>query len=520
MNNENNTGFNPNPNINPGVNPIPTPTPQPNVVPNVQPNVGPVNPATVGVPTNNGVPVESGVTPNQNDVVGPQINPMDQVVMPTSTEENTQGTVSPTVGQPAVGSVPLNQPAGNLQQPVNVNVNVTPQPQALQQQPVMQQPTGYTAQPNMGVNQPSMNMNPNSAPQRVDLGIPVQPVAFENPNNIGTMPPVNNNTQPTGTPVKKGGKKPMNKTLFVVLLIVLLLAVGGGVYWYLNMPKTASIIITPKEVTYGINDEVSTKIEDYATITGTNASNCTLDTSQIDTSKFGDYSFTIKCGNTTKVGVAKVADSDNPVVSLVTVYKKVNEEITPTEFIGVCFDSSKCTYEFENSEEAKTLTSTVGNDKTVKIIVKDENNNSTTVDGKLNVIENSIKTYRTCSSKEQNLTDFNAVMTSSQRFAFSDQLSSDGSYSFANFGTQTYTFKFTDQKEFDELLAKMKSDNKVTINNVSGIAEFNKTDMTVKIVEDLNISNLTTQYTQEKLLSYKTIDQLYVTELGYTCVNK
>ena len=111
-------------------------------------------------------------------------------------------------------------------------------------------------------------------------------------------------------------------------------------------------------------------------------------------------------------------------------------------------------------------------------------------------------------------------MTSSQRFAFSDQLSRDGSYSFANFGTQTYTFKFTDQKEFDELLAKMKSDNKVTINNVSGIAEFNKADMTIKIVEDLNISNLTTQYTQEKLLSYKTIDQLYVTELGYTCVNK
>ena len=516
MNNENNTGFNPNPNINPGVNPIPTPTPQPsvepNAQPNVQPNVGSVNPASVGVPTNNGVPVGPGVAPNPNEVVGPQINPMDQVVMPTSTEAN------PSVGQPAAGSVPLNQPASNLQQPVNVNVTVAPQPQAPQQQPVMQQPTGYTAQPNMGMNQPNMNMNP--TPQRVDLGIPVQPVAFENPNNIGTMPPVNNNPQPASAPAKKGGKKPLNKTLFVVLLIVLLLAVGGGVYWYLNMPKTASIMITPKEVTYGINEEVSTKIEDYATITGTNASNCTLDTSQIDTSKFGDYSFTIKCGNTTKVGVAKVADSDNPVASLVTVYKKVNEEITPDEFIGVCFDSSKCTYEFENSEEAKNLTSTVGNDKTVKIIVKDENNNSTTVDGKLNVIENSIKTYRTCSSKEQNLTDFNAVMTSSQRFAFSDQLSSDGSYSFANFGTQTYTFKFTDQKEFDELLAKMKSDNKVTINNVSGIAEFNKDDMTVKIVEDLNISNLTTQYTQEKLLSYKTIDQLYVTELGYTCVNK
>ncbi len=485
MNNENNTGLNPNPNINPGV----TPQPQP------------VNPAVNSV----------GTTPIQNDAVTPQINPMDQVVMPQSTE------APASIAPAGVAQANNAQP-----QPVNVNVNVTPQPQVqAQPQPAPQPqaaPSGYTAQPNVGVAQP--NMNANTAQPRVDLGIPAQPAAFENPNNIGTMPPVNNNAPQSSGPVKKGGKKPLNKTLFVVLLIVLLLAVGGGVYWYLNMPKTESIMITPKDVTYGINDEVSNKIEDYATITGTNASNCTLDTSQIDTSKLGDYSFTIKCGTTTKIGVAKVADSDNPVVSLVTVNKALNGELTADEFIGVCFDSSKCSYEFENSEEAKTLTSTVGDGKTVKIIVKDENDNQTTVDGKLNVIESNIKTYRTCSSKEQNLTDFNAVMTSSVRFAFTDQLSTDGSYSFANFGTQTYTFKFTDQQEFDTLLESMKKDSKVTINNVSGIAEFNKEDMTIKIVEDLDISSLTTQYTADKFLSYKTLDQLYVTELGYTCVNK
>lgn len=468
---------------------------------------------------NNGLNINPQNPVNPTPNVG--INPMDQVIMPV--ENNTNNNQ---VNNAGYSATPNN--IGVTPQPVQPQV----QPNVVQPQPSVQQQPGVTqmaqpasvVQPNMQVQQPQPVQQPvqpqPSVQQPVNLGIPVEPIEYANPNNIGTVPPVNNTPPVNNQDNKKGGKKPLNKTLFVILLIVLLFAVGGGVYWYLNMPKSASVVITPKEVSYSLNDEISTKIEDYATITGTNASNCTLDTSSIDTSKFGDYSFTIKCGNYTKIGVAKVLDNDSPVVGLITVNKKVNEELKADEFIGVCFDSSKCTYTFENEEESKTITSEIGNNKVVKIIVKDENNNSTTVDGKLNVLETGIKTYRTCSSKEQNLTDFNASMTSSQRLAFTDQLSSDGSYSFANFGTQTYTYKFTDQKEYDELYNKMKTDNKITINNVTGVAEFNKEDMTIKIVEDLNINNLITQYTQEKLLSYKTIDNLFVTELGYTCVNK
>lgn len=476
---------------------------------------------------------------NQNNLNNPVntnpnlngINPMDQVIMPDANNNNTMqqnvGSQMPNqnlnVGVQNVNPVGVNPnlanplPTETLNQPnpTNIPLQNNDNPQVA---PINQETNTYTAAPNVGmpnpgVNQSMPNQNVNPLPNNMNLGGVNPTIGFDNPNNIGTIPPVNTNPDAN----KPKGKKKMNKTLFVVLIIVLLLAVGGAVYWYLNLPKTPAITITTKDVVYELNDEISTNIEDYATINGTNASNCILDTGSVDTSKVGEYKYSIKCGTVTQEGKILVADTKVPVVSLVTVYKEKNAEIKADEFIGVCSANTACKYEFEDT--TTTLTSEAG-EKTVSIVVTDENNNEVKVEGKLVVLTSKIRAYYECESKAQNLEDLNATMTLTHTLGILDTNAADGGLAFGGFGTQKIVYTFTDAEQFDNLYKEFKSNDKVKINNIEGIAAFDKEKLTITMISDVDLANLKTQYGEDKFISYKTLKPLYETTLGYTCKTK
>ena len=477
---------------------------------------------------------------NQNNLNNPVntnpnlngINPMDQVIMPDANNNNTMqqnvGSQMPNqnlnVGVQNVNPVGVNPnlanplPTETLNQPnpTNIPLQNNNNPQVA---PINQETNTYTAAPNVGmpnpgVNQSMPNQNVNPLPNNMNLGGVNPTIGFDNPNNIGTIPPVNNNPDAN----KPKGKKKMNKTLFVVLIIVLLLAVGGAVYWYLNLPKTPAITITTKDVVYELNDEISTNIEDYATINGTNASNCILDTGSVDTSKVGEYKYSIKCGTVTQEGKILVADTKVPVVSLVTVYKELNAEIKADEFIGVCSANTACKYEFEDTTTS-TLTSEAG-EKTVSIVVTDENNNEVKVEGKLVVLTSKIRAYYECESKAQNLEDLNATMTLTHTLGILDTNAADGGLAFGGFGTQKIVYTFTDAEQFDNLYKEFKSNDKVKINNIEGVAAFDKEKLTITMISDVDLANLKTQYGEDKFISYKTLKPLYETTLGYTCKTK
>ena len=479
----------------------------------------------------NSNPDLNGMNNNPNNNV---INPMDQVVIPeTAQMENN-------VVQPAPEVMPVNNGInGNTINPNIQNIGgvinpqpVTPvQPMLAQnnvpvepvQQSIPNQNTidngNYTAQAVNNMNQNNTGMNV-GVPNNGNLGMNPNPQpmpAFDNPNNIGTIPPNNNIAQPINN---KKQKKGMNKTLFIILIIGLLGAVGAGVYWYLSLPKTPDVTIETKDITYELNEEISTSVEDYATIKGTNASNCTLNTDKIDTTKIGQYEYTITCGTLEKTGKALVGDTKAPIVSLVTVYKKINDELKPEDFIGICSDTTECKYEFEDESTATTLTSTAGENISVNLIVKDESENEIKVEGKLNVITSGIRAYYECTSKEQNLEDLNATMTLTHSLGILDTNAADGKLAFGNFGTQKVVYKFTDAEQFDNLQKEFKEKGIVTINNIEGIADFDKENMTITMISDIDLSNLKTQYGEESFVSYGTIKPLYETTLGYTCRTK
>ena len=467
-----------------------------------------------------------GTNPVNNNPNLNGINPMDQVIVPNSNgtidqlnantmpNQNLNNGVVGGVNQPGINNVnpvnpiptePLNQPMASNIPLQNDNPEVTPvNNNAYTAAANNQMPNpgvNPVGQPNLNMNQNNQNINPGVNPMPNGMNLGVNPsVGFDNPNNIGTIPPVNNNPEAN----KQKGKKKMNKTLFIVLIIVLLVAVGGAVYWYLNLPKTPAITITTKDVTYELNDEMSTNVEDYATITGTNTSNCILDTGSVDTSKVGEYKYVVKCGTEAKEGKVLVGDTKVPVVSLLTVYKDLNSEVTPEEFIGICSANTTCKYEFEDKEAATALTSEVG-EKTVSIVVTDESNNEMKVEGKLVVLESKIRAYYECESKEQNLEDLNATMTLTHTLGILDTSAADGGLAFGGFGTQKIVYTFTDAEQFDNLYKDFKQNDKVKINNVEGIAMFDKKDMTITMVSDIDLSSLKTQYGEDKFVSYKTL---------------
>ena len=355
----------------------------------------------------------------------------------------------------------------------------------------------------------------NSIPS-VEPVAPVSPVNYDIPetinsfnttpvfNEIGTVPPISNGTSvtpPIMNPEEPKPKKKKNKLLFVIIIVLLIAAVGVGVYIFLNMSnKPAKISVKPKEVEIEAGSEVSDNIEDYATFSGINSANCSLDTSNItDTSVIdAEYSFTITCGSNTYNGTAKVVDKTAPVVVLKEVTAKVGEELKAEDFIDNCTDATKCSYAFSDEDAVKEYLNTAANYH-VDIIVKDEAGNEVTVTGTLIVTEDDIpEMYLDCVKENETL-----------RFGIT-------SGSFTGSVIRFYVFTFDDEKTYNDLKEQNKDQKEITYQNITGTPSFNDDNYTLTVYVKVTREEIEKEFGKSLPNSYGELRSTYV-NLGYEC---
>lgn len=461
--------------------------------------------------------VLGSVDPNATPISNPQ--PINNLNNPSGGME----TLNQPVAQPAPNPVPTPGPEVN---PVPLN------PEPLNSAP--------TPMPNDPVGVPNPTSVPPVAPEAVPPVTPVMPEplpvtpepAYTNPSSIGnpsgTMPGFESSsnigtTPPISFEPEKKPEKKTNKLVFIIIILVVLAGVGFGTFYVLKYTdllnnKVAKISISPKNLEVNLGDELSRNNNDYAVVTGTDISSCGVDTSNVDTSKVGEYTYTITCGETHRQGTITVVDNTVLEVALKTVYKSLNETLEAKEF--ATSNDSSLTYEFVDEEAVKALLSGEPGTQTVKIKVTNANGKSTEVDGTLVILEYAVKGFITCSSKEQPLTDNKATMVVSERFGIAD-INGANSNDFANIIYEEHIFKFTDTEEYNKLLEEYQTNNTITINNISsGDIKFDDSEHTITFTTTKDNKAAETEYGKENIAKYSTIKSYFETSLNYTCAYK
>jgi len=363
------------------------------------------------------------------------------------------------------------------------------------------------------VNEPLPSAQPAPAYTSLQQIDPTPMPGFENSNMIGTTPPINLE------PEKQPKNKKSNKILFIILVLIVLAGVGFGTYYVLNytdlLNKETKISIKTKDIEINIGDELSDEIKDYATISGTDTKNCSLDKTNVKVSEIGEYTYKITCGKTVESGKITVVDNSELIVKSKTVYKSIGESLEASEFINEL--NSEYAYEFVDAETVKTNLTAEGV-YTIKINATGKNDKTIEIDAKLVVLQYPIKGYLTCSSNGQNITDSSATMTISNKFAIAKDINNQNIYGKVAF--EVYSFKYTDETEYTNLLATYKTDGKITINNISGETEFNDQELTITISKEKENTELYTEHGETTFEKFSTIKSYFESTKGYTCTYK
>jgi len=329
---------------------------------------------------------------------------------------------------------------------------------------------------------------------------------FENSNMIGITPPIS--FEPEKKPKKKG-----NKILFVIIVLLALVGVGFGTYYILNYTKQKEeVIITTKDFHMNVGEVLSTNIEDYAVISGTDVRNCNVNTDNVNMTAVGIYEYTVACGTTQKKGRITVIDNRELMPELITVYKAKNGTLEAKEFAKTVDEN--LTYEFVEPEVVNNYLN--GEPGTYTVKIKVTSNTNKTAELEANLVIMAIKGYITCTSKEEKIKDINASMTIAERFA----IVNDDSNSYGNIAYEIHTFKFTDETEYANYLAIFKTENKITINNITGDAKFDDQNLTITITNNKDNNLVISEYGKENIEKYSTIRSYFTTKLKYSCVYK
>ena len=323
-------------------------------------------------------------------------------VQPTPIVQTESLNVQPTLYQPEPVQSPVEQPVDTfvqspVQEPVAEQapaldaVQAAPTIENIEQTPSIETPTYaeqaptvepvvdntinqdvYTAQ----AEQPMVNENENQGPT---LPIPDQmpgadyqagvstPVDYATPmsdfDQIGTTPELD--------PKAKG--KRSNKGLLAVLLILLIAALGAGSYYAINVLGIFNKdSVTVKEVTVEKGEQPSTIIDDYATFSNTSASNCSLDTSNVNTSTVGTYDFTVTCGDKKYTGKVTVKDTKGPQIEAKTNVVIAGTVLLPEMLVSTADEDA--TYTFDSDQEKdKFMTAGL---KKIKLTATDASSNA------------------------------------------------------------------------------------------------------------------------------------------------
>jgi len=336
---------------------------------------------------------------------------------------------------------------------------------------------------------------------------------FEDSSVIGTTPPI------SLEPEKQPKKKKTNKVLFIILVLIVLAGVGFGTYYVLNftdiLNKESEIKINVKDLEINLGDKLSDDISDYAKISGTDEKNCSVDKTDINNNEVGEYKFTVTCGKEESEGKVVVVDNKKNEVNTKIVYKVIGEELKVEEFIEDLNADYK--YEFVDNDNIQSYLNAEGTYE-VKIKISDKNKKENEISAKLVVLKYAIKGFLTCSSNGQNIEDSSAVITHSIKSAISKNELNENI--FGKVAYEIYSYKYSDETEYANLLAEYRSQGKITINNVSGKTEFNDETLTITISNDKELSELNSQYGESNFEKYSTIKSYFESTKGYSCVYK
>lgn len=470
--------------------------------PNVN-NPGDLGASALGAvpnPSPNPMPAEAPVGPvaEQPAPVNP-VNPVpnDVASTPTPVTPSVESTPAPTApGMPVnptgVESTPMpSTPVENTASSTEPIVN--PQPMANAVPPVTASPDLAT---NLGaIEQPIPGTNSYTATSNANSNAFVEQKQNE---TVGTEPPAQNDNSK---------KKPMNKALFIILIVALLAGIAYGVYYYLSLGKSkAKVSVTPRDLEVEINGVLSSDIADYATLSGTDAKNCQLNTDAVDLTTEGVYEYKISCGNDTFTGYVNVVNNSLPTVQTKNVYKGVsadsNVELKAEDFIveNTC-SSTDCKYAFADSESVKGYLATAGN-YDISITVTDGNDKVGTVTSKLIVLASPLKIMMVC------------TLTREDGSKVTDRLAIGEDNTFIDYANRVNEFTFKDQESYNAVAGEKKDE--LTYSDVSGRATYDDANMKLSIESDLTIDTLNKDFGGTFPRNYMEINQGYTTK-GYTC---
>ena len=435
-----------------------------NQVGTITPNPTPVSPEPIGS--------SQGNVPANTIVAGPVPVPPAPTIesAPVSSAEPVQPV------PPADSGIPVAPAPVSPVPPAPVGPEVTT-PAA----PVNLQPEGIVAPPpvnndvNSGVVEPLMSTSlndvtsfqqPASITDTNVLGVPVPPAANNQIGNIGGIP----TPPPLPTEADAKPKKGVNKILIIVLAVVLVLGVGFGIYYFLVLAKDKDKSMTPILNTVELGSFLDTSlVPNFVSLKGYTSSECSV-TTNLNTSVFGTYEYTVTCGKNSISSKVDVKDTKAPEVTLREVAVVPGTVIKPEDFVASSNDASDITYNFETQDDYSNLDE---GSYDVNIIASDAYDNNQIYTGKLIIDANAPDYYVACISLENE----RPYQTS---YIFG--ISSDGSiYNVVEKNEWIYS----EIGEYQNAVASYRSSN--SLDGVSGDASFDPDSKIISIETSVTI---------------------------------
>lgn len=317
-------------------------------------------------------------------------------------------------------------------------------------------------------------------------------------NNIGTVPP-NSYTEK-----EKNKKLNLKKFGFLSLIFIIIGLIGGGIYFYLSSSrKIAETAVITKTIEVSVGEKLSLNLSDYAEFNNIKATNCILNTENVDTTKIGKYTYVISCGVNDYKGTINIVDNKAPTVETKIVLKNIGEEIDVNEFIVSCTDASECSFTLKNFDELKEKMNAEGIYDAF-IEVSDKNKNKIVILEKVVVYKEKANSVLHCNYNKIDLVEYKGYYSTDENVVF------EKDYATNIFCKNTYYFE--NKKEYEKLKKEMDENNILEIEGVSGEAYFDDSNQTITLIDLRNVLD-------NDFFSNHYIDGVeeYYGLFGYTC---
>ena len=309
-------------------------------------------------------------------------------------------------------------------------------------------------------------------PETIPSSTSSTPVDYATPmsnfDDIGTTPELD---------PKAKGKKKTNKLVVILLFLIIIAGLGGGAYYLINVKGILNKDnITVKNIKSEKGETLSTNISDYATFTNTSASNCILDTNDVNINAVGTYKFKITCGEKEYTGNVEIVDNKAPDVEVTTNAIIAGNALLPE---NLAIANEEATFTFANEEEASAALQTAGL-KIIDLKVTDANNNSK--EFKAPVVVTSAEYSVILAMKKQ-------LSTEEGKYTLTEKniILYNGSAGWVNdTGYTAYIINFSNSKEYEDVAKTYDNSGSMTFNSYVGTPLFYKSKNTIVLIRDIN----------------------------------